>query len=421
MTTPPQLLPPAPPASAGGGVGGRSAASWLPPPALPSASLATAAAQNAAGSGLANATGEYNCFLNSVVQCLYHIPRFRGAILGNKVLQPYPGEPPKLSASKQLLHALQELCGALQRGLALRRDEGASAVAPTELRHALARLQGAGGEAGRLKEMADAAEVLGACFEAFQTVNLSHFPSMRADDTRIGRMFGLRVAEALRCPCGTVSHQLAYSSFFHLVAAPALRSVAPEHGGILSPFESRLAQLLGADCKGCDKERGGCGSLRPPEHTLLQLPHGAPLVLAGSSPHYLTPTRAVFTLSLTWDTAQAAQADVAATMANVEPSLRPARIFRGDGEGRAHWLGEDGYWGAAPVKAADAVFDLRAIVCYYGAHYACFCRTEEGRGPWTRFDDATVAPVGDWDALRSACARGRLQPTVLFYEAVAAS
>jgi len=143
---------------------------------------------------------------------------------------------------------------------------------------------------------------------------------------------------------------------------------------------------------------GGCGRPRPLGHTLLQLPH-------------------VFTLSLTWDTARAAEADVAATLATVEPRLRPARVYRGAGAGRATRLGDDEFWGGAPVAAADAEFELRAMVCYYGAHYACFCRTEDGAGPWTRFDDAAVALVGDWPALVSACARGHLQPTVLFYEA----
>jgi len=367
---------------------------------MPAASLpAAAAALPAAGSGLANSVGEYNCFLNSVVQSLYHINCFRGAILSRTISTSLTGEADKLRASKALLRALQSLCIALQRGLSLRRDEGAAAVAPTELRYALASLQGAGGEAGRLNEMADAAEVLGSLYEAFQVVNLAHFPEMRADDTRIGRMFGMRVSEALICPdCGTKSHELTYSSFFHLVAAPALRTAAPVAQPGLSAFESRLARLLGADCKGCDKDVGGCGRPHPPELTLLQLPH-------------------VFTLSLTWDTAHAAEAEVLETLSKVDPLLRPARVFRGSDDRRAQWLGDDTYWEAPPVKAEDAVYDLRAMVCYYGAHYACFCRTEEGRGPWTRFDDATVALVGDWPALVSACARGHLQPTVLFYEA----
>ena len=39
---------------------------------------------------------------------------------------------------------------------------------------------------------------------------------------------------------------------------------------------------------------------------------------------------------------------------------------------------------------------------------------------WTRIDDASVTVVGSWEALCVACARGHLQPTVLFYERAAA-
>jgi hypothetical protein len=38
---------------------------------------------------------------------------------------------------------------------------------------------------------------------------------------------------------------------------------------------------------------------------------------------------------------------------------------------------------------------------------------------WTRIDDASVTVVGSWEALCVACARGHLQPTVLFYERAA--
>jgi hypothetical protein len=46
----------------------------------------------------------------------------------------------------------------------------------------------------------------------------------------------------------------------------------------------------------------------------------------------------------------------------------------------------------------------------------CFCSAI-----WTRIDDASVTVVGSsWEALCVACARGHLQPTVLFYERAAA-
>jgi hypothetical protein len=133
----------------------------------------------------------------------------------------------------------------------------------------------------------------------------------------------------------------------------------------------------------------------------------------------------------------------------LSPVLRPRRV----------------YVDARHSAADEDSYDLRGIVCYYGSHYACFVRTDEagpfgGGGPewcavrarvlcvlcanaclqrlsercapvpvvprcfrsaiWTRIDDASVTVVGSWEALCVACARGHLQPTVLFYERAAA-
>jgi len=106
-------------------------------------------------------------------------------------------------------------------------------------------------------------------------------------------------------------------------------------------------------------------------------------------------------------------------MAVLAPTLRPAKIFRGRADGHAAYVENLSDANGPAVPTAAAAYALRAMVCYYGLHYAAFCVAADGAGPWTRFDDATVAPVGSWADLCSACARGRLQPTVLFYERVA--
>ena len=154
-------------------------------------------------------------------------------------------------------------------------------------------------------------------------------------------------------------------------------------------MESLLAQLLRADTKGCDKDVGGCGAQTPIRHVLLRPPD-------------------VFTLSLSWDTNTASEADVRATLAAVATSLRPGRIYT-----------------PASYADADVRYELRALMCYYGSHYASFARTDDGDRAgyedvvaWTRFDDAAVSAVGSWDAVCDACARGHLQPTVLFYARV---
>ena len=385
---------------AGGGAGAPWGASAAP------------AAPAQLGAGLSNAQGEYNCFLNSVVQSLYRLRCFREYLLSRDI-KFGTDEAPRITASKRLLEALKGLCGALRNGGQLRRSEEASsgAVAPNALRSALADMQGSGGEGGQLNEMADASEVLAAFYGAFEVVTRAHNPTLVPDSSTIARMFSIGVSERVVCDCrggSFISHAFSYSQNFHLVAAPALREVVPDYINGISPFESRLARLLEMDQKGCDKDLKppGCGRKLPVEHTAKRLP-------------------VVFTLSLTWDTATAPEKEVMETMRALDDKLRPARIFRGREAGFCRsvwaWVSSDGEGGGQIVadaqEAKDASYSLRAMVCYYGAHYATFARTgDDGGGPWARFDDANVSEVGDWAALCSSCARGHLQPTVLFFE-----
>ena len=61
---------------------------------------------------------------------------------------------------------------------------------------------------------------------------------------------------------------------------------------------------------------------------------------------------------------------------------------------------------------------LRSVVCYYGAHYSAFVWAADSRA-WLLFDDTRVSRVGSWADVRRKCEAGRIQPSVLFYEAVA--
>jgi hypothetical protein len=396
--------------------------SMLPPAPAPSASVPpTPSSSSASGPGLANATGEYNCFLNSLVQALFHLRCFREYLLANSVpsaavLAARSGR--DVSCSVALVASLQELFVALRSGVALRRDASGGApgvAAPTALRHALAALSPSG--EGGLHAMADASEVLCHMYDAFAAVSAASRANVcEADDTPVARMFGMIVAEHVACAsrrCGVRTHELKYTQFFHIAHAAALRDASgaaeaatASLGDPAAPAELLLSRLMAADAKPCDKDKGGCGMPAPTRHELARAP-------------------AVFTLSLAWDTATAAEEEVAATMKALSTRLHPQRVY--GGEDAAH----------APGADADVPYELRAMVCYYGSHYASFARTDDARssggvgagaggGPsggscawgetWTRFDDAAVTRVGGWAAVCDACARGHLQPTVLFYE-----
>ena len=64
----------------------------------------------------------------------------------------------------------------------------------------------------------------------------------------------------------------------------------------------------------------------------------------------------------------------------------------------------------------------RSMVCYYGAHYQAFVLLPNAGG-WALFDDASVTLVGDgsWRAVREKCRLGRIQPSVVFFEATFAA
>ena len=354
--TPLPYRPPAPPASS----------SFLPP-VLPSifpslneqmAQVAITPRPDAAGAGLSNAAGEYNCFLNSIVQALFHVHCFRAHLLRSVL----PSHSPNLAVQRSiaLVSALGDLFEALQRGVVLRRsdfDPGAaapgepqSAVAPTALRQALAALNAGGGEAA-MNTMADAAEVLSALYDAFQSVSSAAATRRSVDETPIARMFGFGVREAAVCTAAgcrrKVTHELSFRSFFHIVFSTALRDAhaAAATQGLRLSFEELLAQLQGGDVKRCDKDVGGCGAAARVRHNLEAPP-------------------TVFTISLAWDAAQAAEDVVAATMKALQPELRPELMFDNP-----------------PRHEAAGVYELRAMVCYYGSHYAAYVRTD---GPDTQ-------------------------------------
>jgi len=63
------------------------------------------------------------------------------------------------------------------------------------------------------------------------------------------------------------------------------------------------------------------------------------------------------------------------------------------------------------------VYGLRSMVCYYGSHYFAFVLSPQ-LGQWLIFDDASVQGVGTWTDVVAKCRLGRIQPSVLFYEAL---
>jgi hypothetical protein len=333
-----------------------------PPPrsvrAAPGGYAAAAAASVAGAPGLANDSGEYNCFLNVVVQCLWHCAEFRAAVLA---------WPPAVAAADLVATALRGLFGQFAAAAGAAAGAGVAAggvVDPAALREALARLPG--GRFAR-REMSDAGEVLLAIFER-----------ARAAGAPVDATFALRIAEAVHCSaCGRTTHTADYVQHLHNAHATALRLVAD--GTSLG----RLLRAVDAqELKTCDTDVGGCGR-----------PNGVQRFLNGAPPR-------VFALQLAWESHAEPPEAIAAALAALREGVDLAEVYLSAGD-----------------RGASTRYRLRSMVAYYGQHYQALVRARGGAGGWALVDDARASAVGDWAAVVAKCRAGRIQPSVLFFEA----
>jgi hypothetical protein len=65
---------------------------------------------------------------------------------------------------------------------------------------------------------------------------------------------------------------------------------------------------------------------------------------------------------------------------------------------------------------STCTYRLASLVCYYGQHYQAIVYRPELAG-YLLFDDASVSKVGSWRQVIAKCQAGRIQPSVLFYQA----
>lgn len=321
--------------------------------------------------GLANEAGEYNCFLNVVIQCLWHCKDFRTRVMT---------WPPRLYLADPVVHALRNLFNAFAQQEAERASAShnpgvpRAVVNPSELREALATLPG---RSFGLGEMNDAAELLMTLYSCAHEVG----PEGAA---AIDATFGLRVRESVRCPhcrrrdgSPLDTHENDYVQYFFNVSATALRMVRAAYGAAASTAQL-LRQIEEQTMKSCDTEKGGCDAKLHVRHTLVNIP-------------------SVFTLQLAWETNCEAPEDIRATLDAVQEKTKLGELYA-DVEAQAPL---QPYW-------------LRAAVAYYGAHYSAFVYSTELKA-WIMFDDSAVSKIGNWADVVRKCQIGRIQPSVLFY------
>ncbi|XP_047332933.1 uncharacterized protein LOC124936475 isoform X2 [Impatiens glandulifera] len=336
------------------------------------------------GTGLKNEVGEYNCFLNVIIQSMWHLRLFRDEFLRRSTSgHIHVGDPCVTCALYDIFLALSRASTEMKR----------EAIAPTSLRTALSNLY-PDSNFFQEAQMNDASEVLGVIFnclhQSFKPANSqgnSNMESMERDCkgswdcTNSGCMahslFGMDIFERMNCyNCGLESRHMKYTSFFHNINASALRTMKVMSAE--SSFDELLNLVEMNHQLACDPDVGGCGKLNHIHHIL------------SSSPH-------IFITVLGWQNTCESIEDITATLSSLATEIDIGIPYRGLDPKNKH--------------------RLVSVVCYYGQHYHCFAYSHDHE-QWVMYDDKTVKVIGGWGDVLIMCERGHLQPQVLFFEAV---
>jgi hypothetical protein len=229
------------------------------------------------GTGLQNEVGEYNCFLNVIIQSLWNLELFRAEFLRSSTREHHHVGDPCVVCS------LYEIFTALSAASSEKQNEP---VAPSSLRIALSNLY-PDSSFFQEAQMNDASEVLAVIFDCLhrsfaQSSSVSDVDSSDsnctgswdcANRTCIAHsLFGMDIFEQLNCySCGLESRHLKYTSFFHNINASALRTMKVTCAE--NSFDELLNLVEMNHQLACDPETGGCGKLNHIHHILTTPPH----------------------------------------------------------------------------------------------------------------------------------------------------
>uniref|UniRef100_A0A7S1NCR5 USP domain-containing protein n=1 Tax=Eutreptiella gymnastica TaxID=73025 RepID=A0A7S1NCR5_9EUGL len=314
--------------------------------------------------GLENPIGAHNCFLNVVLQSLWHLTAFRRLLLQDTH--------PHRCQSKGCI-----ACS--MRGLFTQYKFGTYAhLPPQEVREVVScvfmeqqRFQ--------VDQMDDAAELLDAMLLQL------HADQAEAGDQAAHSCqppcishtaFGAEIIErSTQCKqCHQVgAHVETYIQLLHYLPSSLLLEEGDVH--------ARMRVHLESEVRTCSE----CAEASPPAHSELPIQK------------HLCTVPPIVAFVLAWGNDRSTREQLTSITTNMLQTLNLDQVYRM----------------AADVRGPHP-YSLRGLICFYGHHYVAYFWNRV-LDEWVYLDDSYVRPLGSWANVQQTIIDGRHMPLVLFY------
>jgi hypothetical protein len=365
-------------------------------------------ANTGSSKGLMNLDGDNSCFVNVVIQALWHLAsfqtEFRKSLSSSWATIPNDGA--KSSASSPAVsenrvggskHNTSFAISTALRSLFLEIGEsGKESVSSNELRAALfSQLKGNDGSDFRAGMMNDATETHETILEqlhqelreeeSFCSEGRGAYPGH--NNSLVNRVFGIHVAERFVCP---LCHEAADSRYV-MTRVQYVHTTQIYSERVEDPclsFDEVLRKVCGeGDQQSCTAK--GCRLQRKihAKKFLMQLP-------------------SVFTIGLVWKSIQPSDHELEDMLKTINMEIDLSRIFE---------IEQTENVDTTDTHTASSL-RLRGMFCFFGHHYMAMFFDEEC-SQWLSLNDADVSSVGaNWSDVVEVCREKRFYPSLLFYE-----
>jgi hypothetical protein len=316
--------------------------------------------------GLENQAGQHNCFLNVVVQSLWHLPAIRNTII---------------SISHHCRNDACILC-AIKSIFEKFKNVSESKLSPNILRQRLS-VTFANQNKFQLGSCEDATEALTEILNNIHNITTSNADKDCKNSCPIHSVAGLELVEQIEClSCRASDEPQTLSTFVHYAYVDPLCDIYRKNPEC--NFDNLLRDVDHQDVRECPNSQ--C-----PERWSREGSDSARCHIL----RYLLNIPKVFIIGFVWPSDAASVTTITTLLRSIRLEVNLSNIY---------------------TRAENCRFIFWGMICYYGAHYCCYFYNPTSQR-WYMFDDEIVREVGtSWREVKERCQRSHLQPSLLFYE-----